>query len=572
MKKLKFNLQLKFICVFLILGLFSSLVPGLYANYKSKSTIESTVGHTALGIASSVVGMIDTRQFNSLKTADDMKSEYYLELRSQLDEIRKSTGLKYLYTMRKTEDGKYIYVVDGLPMDSEDASLLEDEETEINESLAASFNGQEGFELNWTEEWGHLISAYVPIQDQSGKTIGMLGADFEANNVAEGLSNLRNSLFIIVIVIILIAILMSVYLSHILVKPINQLKNKAELIKSGDLTVQIDNTGTDEVGVLSQVFKEMVSGLTDITKEIQGSTQKVSESINFLSSSFTETAKASEEITQVISEVASGSVEQSKRVDEVSHVMDGVFNQVVNVVSNAKSVSDTANHAIKNTEEVSEIFKTSMQKVNKVNETVEGAASIIQEFGNKSKEISTFSETVSEIARQTNLLALNAAIEAARAGEQGRGFAVVADEIRKLADQTSRATVHINEIVNAMQAEVSTAITAVQDGATQAREGVSAVAQVDAYLEKLQISNKDAFLRVKGILDAINIIENDCRSSVEKIQEVADFSRSFSAGSQQSAASTEEQAASIQQIETHLDSIKQMTDRLDNAVSKFKIE
>jgi hypothetical protein len=64
----------------------------------------------------------------------------------------------------------------------------------------------------------------------------------------------------------------------------------------------------DEIGLLSQIFGGMVSGLSDITREIQGSTVKVSENINSLYENFGETTKTTKEITEVINDVASGSV------------------------------------------------------------------------------------------------------------------------------------------------------------------------------------------------------------------------------------------------------------------------
>ncbi|MGE4284164.1 MAG: methyl-accepting chemotaxis protein [Clostridia bacterium] len=573
-KRINLTLGWKIMGTCVLLILCSSLILGYLSLNRARTAIEDSVSSTALAITKSMVNMIDTEKFSTLQSEEDMEEKYYIELRTSLNDIREATGLKYLYTMIKTADNKYIYVVDGTPMDDAEASLLGDEEKseDLSNIMKASFEGQEGYELNWTEAWGNLVSAYVPIKNQSGKMIGIVGADFDANDIVNELNNLKVSIAILVILIIIIGILISGILSILLVRSVKKLKAQVELVKQGDLTVVIEDNSSDEIGMLSQAFRGMVSSLTTITKDIRQKTKNIFSDITFLNESFHETSKATEEITQVINEIASGSLEQVQGVEDVSQSMNQVFEQVTKAVEYANSVYSSSNKSVSNTEYVIKTFKTSMQKVNTVNDMVEDTSTIIQHVSEKSREIASFSDTISQIASQTNLLALNAAIEAARAGENGKGFAVVADEVRTLAEQSNLASKQIDDIIKNMQSEISKAIQTIQGGLVQARDGVNAVNEVNNHLNELKQSSADAYSRVEEIINAIRGIENDCRSALSKIHEMADVSRSFSAGSQQAAASTEEQSAIIQQIEEYLRSIRQDTQALNTAVDKFKIE
>lgn len=81
-------------------------------------------------------------------------------------------------------------------------------------------------------------------------------------------------------------------------------------------------------------------------------------------------------------------------------------------------------------------------------------ADSVQSLVSSTKEIAAIVDMINGIAEQTNLLALNATIEAARAGDSGKGFAVVAGEVKKLASETSDATLKISDLMQTIQTAV----------------------------------------------------------------------------------------------------------------------
>lgn len=126
----------------------------------------------------------------------------------------------------------------------------------------------------------------------------------------------------------------------------------------------------------------------------------------------------------------------------------------------------------------------------------DGGRGAVVALTQRSQTITSFAESIHEIATRTNLLALNATIEASRAGEAGRGFAVVAHEVKQLAGEAARATGEIRHLADSMHggAEVAqdalSEITAMVGDLATAAEAIRAA--VDAQRETASAIDRSA--------------------------------------------------------------------------------
>ena len=101
--------------------------------------------------------------------------------------------------------------------------------------------------------------------------------------------------------------------------------------------------------------------------------------------------------------------------------------------------------------QIFEAFENFSQDVDKVSRNNDSLKSSIDNFGEQINKIMKHMGDISEISERTNLLSFNASIEAAHAGSAGVGFRIIANEVKKLSENTKKASDEIAKMVGALQ-------------------------------------------------------------------------------------------------------------------------
>ena len=169
-----------------------------------------------------------------------------------------------------------------------------------------------------------------------------------------------------------------------------------------------------------------------------------------------------------------------------------------------EQVTATVRDSSEKMRETRQIVREAKEAATESRVVVRDAIDSMHRIEGASGRIGTIVSVIDEIAFQTNLLALNAGVEAARAGEAGRGFAVVAQEVRELARRSAVAAKEIATIITDSTREISSGVELVG-------EAGAALTRIDEYVSTIDV-NVDSIAHAAGeqaiSLDQINTSVN----------------------------------------------------------------
>ena len=373
------------------------------------------------------------------------------------------------------------------------------------------------------DEAANLIySELTKVQENMESDLKTIASLKESNAKSFSQSNGQTAHTVKILVIVLMAIgiiaalMLGIFISSSVSKPITEIMYSANKIAEGDLNIEIKVDSKDEIGILENSFKKMAAHLNEVIKSINSAADQV--------------AIGSKQIADSGIVLSQGASEQASSIEQLTASLEEIS-------SSTKFNADNSNEANKLTEEVkssanegSSHMKEMLQSMDEINAASENIHKIIK--------------VIDEIAFQTNILALNAAVEAARAGQYGKGFAVVAEEVRNLAAKSADAAKETTSMI--------------ENSIKKSERGTKIVHETAEAFDKI----------VKGVIKVDNIVREIASASSEQaagIEQIKGGIMQVSEVVQQNSTASEESASASEELSSQAELMREQ-------VKKFKVK
>jgi methyl-accepting chemotaxis protein len=259
-------------------------------------------------------------------------------------------------------------------------------------------------------------------------------------------------------------------------------------------------------GDLSQRIEEpFIPGLEPLRADFNASLEALENSLSAIAANAEAIRTGTGEISTAADDLSRRTEQQASSLEETAAALEQITATVKKTAEGAKHARDVVSAAKVDADKSGEVVRKAMEAMTGIDQS--------------SKQISQIIGVIDEIAFQTNLLALNAGVEAARAGDAGRGFAVVASEVRALAQRSAQAAKEIKGLISTSTAQVDQGVLLVtQTGEALARI-VAQVVEINRVIADIAASAQEQATGLQQVNTAVNGMDQVTQKNAAMVEE-----------------------------------------------------